>query len=53
MGFVSATYFPLRHPVVAAISTANPLHHLAEGLRALLLGGRGVGRWRSSPAWWR
>jgi lipooligosaccharide transport system permease protein len=39
MGFVSATYFPLGHPVVAAISTVNPLYHLAEGLRALLLGG--------------
>jgi len=38
MGFVSATYFPLGHPVLAAISTANPLYHLAEGLRGLLLG---------------
>ncbi len=38
MGFVSATYFPLGHPVLAAISTANPVYHLAEGLRGLLLG---------------
>ena len=38
LGFVSATYFPLGHPVLAAISTANPLYHLAEGLRGLLLG---------------
>lgn len=38
MGFVSATYFPLGHPVLAAISTVNPLYHLAEGLRHLLLG---------------
>jgi ABC-type Fe3+/spermidine/putrescine transport system ATPase subunit len=39
LGFVSATYFPLDHPVLAAISTANPLYHLAEALRGLLLGG--------------
>jgi lipooligosaccharide transport system permease protein len=38
MGFVSATYFPLGHPVLAAISTVNPLYHLAEGIRGLLLG---------------
>jgi lipooligosaccharide transport system permease protein len=38
--FVSATYFPLGHPVLAAISTVNPLYHLAEGVRGLLLGGR-------------
>jgi len=38
LGFVSATYFPLGHPVLAAISTANPLYHLAEGIRGLLLG---------------
>jgi lipooligosaccharide transport system permease protein len=38
LGFVSATYFPLGHPVMAAISTVNPLYHLAEGIRSLLLG---------------
>jgi lipooligosaccharide transport system permease protein len=42
MGFVSATYFPLGHPVLAALSIVNPLYHLAEGLRGLLLGD-GVG----------
>jgi hypothetical protein len=34
--FVSATYFPLGHPVLAAISTVNPLYHLAEAVRGLL-----------------
>jgi lipooligosaccharide transport system permease protein len=43
MGFVSATYFPLAHPVMAAVSTVNPLYHLAEGLRHLLLFGEGSG----------
>lgn len=38
VGFVSATYFPLDHPVMAAISTVNPLYHLAETVRGLLLG---------------
>jgi len=38
--FVSATYFPLGHPVLAAISTVNPLYHLAEAVRGLLLGDR-------------
>jgi ABC-type polysaccharide/polyol phosphate export permease len=39
LGFASATYFPLSHPVLVAIATVNPLYHLAEGLRGLLLGG--------------
>lgn len=41
MAFVSSTYFPL--PDVAGLREAamlNPLHHLAEGLRWLLLVGR-------------
>ena len=38
LGFISATYFPLDHPLLAALSTVNPLYHLAEGLRGLLLG---------------
>ena len=43
LGFVSATYFPVDHPALAAISLFNPLYHLAEGLRGLLLvGGGGV-----------
>jgi lipooligosaccharide transport system permease protein len=40
IGFASSTYFPL--PDVAIIKMAaqlNPLHHLAEGLRALLING--------------
>jgi lipooligosaccharide transport system permease protein len=43
MGFVSATYFPLSNPVVERISTLNPVYHLAEGLRGLLLGAGGAG----------
>lgn len=41
IGFASSTYFPL--PDVAGLRLAamlNPLHHLAEGLRWLLLAGR-------------
>jgi lipooligosaccharide transport system permease protein len=39
MGFVSGTYFPIAHPALAAISTVNPLFHLAQTYRGLLLGG--------------
>jgi lipooligosaccharide transport system permease protein len=39
LAFASATYFPLQHPVLVAIASVNPLYHLAEGLRGLLLGG--------------
>jgi len=39
LAFASATYFPLRHPALVALATLNPLYHLAEGLRGLLLGG--------------
>jgi ABC-type polysaccharide/polyol phosphate export permease len=42
MGFVSATYFPLDHPLMATISLVNPLYHLAESVRGLLLGA-GIG----------
>ncbi len=41
IGFASSTYFPI--PEVSwlkAVSQLNPLHHLAEGLRALLLQGQ-------------
>lgn len=41
IGFASSTYFPL--PDVAGLREAallNPLHHLAEGLRHLLLAGK-------------
>jgi lipooligosaccharide transport system permease protein len=37
VAFTSGTYFPITHPVVAALSLANPVYHLAEGLRGLLL----------------
>ena len=38
LAFTSGTYFPIANPVVAAISQANPVYHLAEGVRGLLLG---------------
>ena len=38
IGFASSTYFPLPDtPVLNAVAAINPLHHLAEGLRQLLL----------------
>lgn len=41
IGFASSTYFPLPDvPWLLAVVQANPLHHLAEGLRWLLLTGR-------------
>jgi lipooligosaccharide transport system permease protein len=41
IGFVSSTYFPLPDvPWLVAIVQANPLHHLAEGLRWMLLADR-------------
>jgi len=39
MGLLSGTYFPITHPALAALSAANPLHHLAQAYRGLLLGG--------------
>lgn len=40
IAFVSSTYFPLPEiAAVKAIAAVNPLHHLAEGLRELLLRG--------------
>ena len=39
MGLLSSTYFPLAHPVLAALSVVNPLHHLAQVFRGILLGG--------------
>lgn len=44
IGFASSTYFPLPDlPVLAQLVQANPLHHLAEGLRWLLIAG--------TPSW--
>jgi lipooligosaccharide transport system permease protein len=41
IGFASSTYFPLpAHPAVDAIAALNPLHHLAIGLRHLLIDGQ-------------
>ena len=40
IGFISSTYFPLPDVMVLnAVAQVNPLHHLAEGVRALLLTG--------------
>lgn len=41
LGFTSNTYFPMptEHSVVAALMHINPLYHLAEILRSLLLDG--------------
>lgn len=41
IGFASSTYFPLPDvPVVGTIAAINPLHHLAEGVRELLVRGQ-------------
>ncbi|MDP1663301.1 MAG: ABC transporter permease [Phycisphaerales bacterium] len=41
IGFASSTYFPLPDiGVLNAVAAINPLHHLAEGLRWLLLNGQ-------------
>jgi hypothetical protein len=39
LALFSNTYFPLEHPVARAISAINPVSHLAEGLRGVLVGG--------------
>jgi lipooligosaccharide transport system permease protein len=39
MGLLSSTYFPLEHPALVALNLANPLYHLAQASRGLLLGG--------------
>jgi len=43
MGMLSATYFPMEHPALAAVSLANPLYHLAQTFRGVLIGGPVVG----------
>jgi lipooligosaccharide transport system permease protein len=43
LAFTSGTYFPITHPVVASVSMGNPVFHLAEGLRGLLLGAPATG----------
>jgi lipooligosaccharide transport system permease protein len=39
MGFLSSTYFPLEHPALVAVALVNPLHHLAQVFRGILIGG--------------
>jgi lipooligosaccharide transport system permease protein len=39
MGLLSSTYFPLEHPVLIALNLANPLYHLAQAFRGVLIGG--------------
>ena len=40
IGFTSSTYFPMPDvPWLNALSQLNPLHHLSDGLRALLITG--------------
>lgn len=39
LAFVSGTYFPLPVGIASTLAWANPVYHLAETYRALLLGG--------------
>ena len=39
MGLLSSTYFPIEHPVLVALNLANPLYHLAQVFRGILIGG--------------
>ncbi|MCB9548257.1 MAG: ABC transporter permease [Myxococcales bacterium] len=49
LGFASSTYFPLPDvPWLQAAVQVNPLHHLAEGVRWLLLEGRITGHLAAS-----
>lgn len=43
MGLLSSTYFPLEHPWLVGLNLVNPLHHLAEAFRGILIGGPVVG----------
>ena len=43
LAFVSGTYFPLAHPGLRPFAAVNPLYHLAETYRGLLLGGAAAG----------
>jgi lipooligosaccharide transport system permease protein len=42
LALFSGTYFPLEHPVARALNTINPVYHLAEGLRGVLVGGAAI-----------
>jgi lipooligosaccharide transport system permease protein len=39
MGLLSSTYFPLEHPTLVALNLVNPLYHLAQVFRGILIGG--------------
>jgi len=39
MGLLSSTYFPVEGAVLTALNLANPLHHLAQAFRGVLIGG--------------
>ena len=39
MGLLSSTYFPLEHPALVALNLLNPLYHLAQAFRGILIGG--------------
>jgi lipooligosaccharide transport system permease protein len=43
LALFSGTYFPLEHPLARGLSAVNPLYHLAEGLRGVLVGGAAAG----------
>jgi lipooligosaccharide transport system permease protein len=43
MGLLSSTYFPLEHPVLVALNGINPLYHLAQVFRGILIGGPVLG----------
>jgi lipooligosaccharide transport system permease protein len=43
MGMMSATYFPVEDPALVAVSLVNPLYHLAQAFRGILIGGPVVG----------
>jgi lipooligosaccharide transport system permease protein len=43
LAFISATYFPVAHPTLVVLASFNPLYHLAEGARGLLLGAPATG----------
>jgi lipooligosaccharide transport system permease protein len=51
IGFASSTYFPLPdNAILQAVVQINPLHHLAEGLRWLLLHGTVTGHLPAAAA---
>jgi ABC-type polysaccharide/polyol phosphate export permease len=39
MGFLSSTYSPLDDPALVALNLVNPLYHLTQAFRGVLIGG--------------